>query len=52
MEKKWNNMRECIADKVVHLFGLCRLKGKRFGKLALLCGWDNHESLVGSCFVC
>jgi hypothetical protein len=28
LEEKWNIPRDCKADKGVHLFGLCRLRGK------------------------
>jgi hypothetical protein len=51
LEKRWNNMRDCIAVKWVHLFGFCRLKEKRASKLGLLCGWENCESLIAGFFV-
>jgi hypothetical protein len=47
--KKWNNLRDCIAEKGIDFFWLCRIKGKRFGKLGLLCGWEKRESLITSC---
>jgi hypothetical protein len=39
--EKWNNLRDCMKEKWVHLFGFCRLKGKESYKLGLLCGWKN-----------
>jgi hypothetical protein len=51
MERKWNSLRDCIAKKWVHFFGLCRMKGKRSGKIGLLCGWENDESLLVNCCV-
>jgi hypothetical protein len=38
LEKKWNNLRDFNVEKWVQFFGLRRLKGKRVGKIGLLCG--------------
>jgi hypothetical protein len=33
-----------MAEKGIHLFGLCMLKGNEAGKLGLLRGRENYES--------
>jgi hypothetical protein len=49
LEKKWNNMRDYIEEKMVHFFGLCKMKGNIVGKLGLLFGWENCERLIAGC---
>jgi hypothetical protein len=45
LERNWNIMRDCVAEKWVHLFGLSWMKGKRSSELGLVCVWENSESM-------
>jgi hypothetical protein len=41
LEEKWKKLRHYIAEKWVHFPRLCRMNGKRHGKLGLLSCWEN-----------